>query len=246
MKRSLYISVLIMSLGYSYEVPIKDVVIQNRSKISYLKSKLAEQQNRIDGLISIIDGMNATIEQLKSNQRLASKSDDTALIRDLGKMIDKINANYVSKDELKKVLSKYNIKYSDEKKSSTPAKAISKSSTKELYSQAMKFYLEKEYAQAIKRFEICDKRGYKVAQSNFYLGEISYYTKAYDNALFYYKKSASISSSASYMPVLMLHTAISLDRVGQKSQAKLFYQNVIDNYPSTKSATIAQNRLGKL
>jgi len=48
------------------------------------------------------------------------------------------------------------------------------------------------------------------------------------------------------MPVLMLHSAISLDRTGSKEQAKVFYQNVIDTYPNTKSASIAKSRLEKM
>ena len=245
MKKVLLLSIISSSI-FAYEVPLKDVVLQNRSQISALKSQIAEQKERIDGLVSLIEGMNTTIKELQDNQRLQPKNDNTALLKELGVMIDRINADYVSKQELQDILSKYNLA----KTTSTKVQEIKpislKTSPKELYTQAMKLYMNKDYKEAIKRFELCDKKGYKVAKSNFYLGEMSYYSKDYESALFYYKKSAGIDSNASYMPVLMLHTAISLDRSNQKDQAKLFYQNVIDTYPQTKSAKIAQDRLGKL
>jgi TolA-binding protein len=45
------------------------------------------------------------------------------------------------------------------------------------------------------------------------------------------------------MDVLFLHTAIALDKNGEKAQAQSFYQHVIDTYPNKKSASIARNRI---
>jgi TolA-binding protein len=59
----------------------------------------------------------------------------------------------------------------------------------------------------------------------------------------YFKLSSALYDQASYMDVLFLHTAIALDKSGQKEQAKVFYQHVIDNYPNKKSASIAKNRI---
>jgi len=68
-----------------------------------------------------------------------------------------------------------------------------------------------------------------VAASNYYLGEIAYYTKNYQDAYFYFKKSAGLYDKASYIDTLLLHTAISLEKTGDKAQAKIFYQTVIDD-----------------
>jgi len=40
-------------------------------------------------------------------------------------------------------------------------------------------------------YKLVHKKGYKPAASNYYLGEISYYTKKYADAIFFYKKSVS-------------------------------------------------------
>jgi TolA-binding protein len=234
----------VTSYIYSYEVPIKDVVIQNRSDIAYLKSKIQEQNKRIEGLTSLIDGMNQTINELQQTQRLQSKNDNTKLIKELGQMIDKINSDYVSKNELQKFLT--NHKTQVVTKSKLQYIDTTNLSNKDLYSKAIKAYSAKDYDTSKTFFTLCDKKGYKQPQSNFYLGEMAYYSKEYKDALFYYKKSAFLQNEASYMPVLMLHSAISLDKTGQKEQAKLFYHNVIDNYPYTKSASIAKTRLEKL
>jgi len=48
------------------------------------------------------------------------------------------------------------------------------------------------------------------------------------------------------MDVLLLHTAVSLEKTGKKQQAKAFYENVVENYPGRKAASIAKGKLRKL
>ena len=78
------------------------------------------------------------------------------------------------------------------------------------------------------------------------MGEIAYYTKKYEDAIFYFKKSAGLYDQASYIDTLLLHTAVSLEKSGDKGQAKAFYENIIANYKGKKSAKIAKDRLKKL
>jgi TolA-binding protein len=78
------------------------------------------------------------------------------------------------------------------------------------------------------------------------LGEIAYYTKKYEDAIFYFKKSAGIYDKASYIDTLLLHTAVSLEKTGDKGQARAFYENIIENYAGKKTAKIAKERLKKL
>jgi len=47
------------------------------------------------------------------------------------------------------------------------------------------------------------------------------------------------------MDILYLHTAISLDKSGDPTQAKTLYEYVISTYPDKKSASIAKNRLSQ-
>jgi len=231
-------------------VPAKEVIIQNRKTITTLKRKIAEQGERIDGLVSLIEGLNSSMAELKRNpasSTIAVGGDNTALLKELGVMIDKINENYVSKEELQKALKgNYNPSSKSNKDESAKSDSMEGKSTSKLYSEGVRLFVKKRYAEAKKRFTLTDKKGYKPAASNYYLGEISYYTKKYEDAIFYFKKSAGLYDQASYIDVLLLHTAISLDKTGDKSQAKIFYQNIIDNYEGKNSAKIAKERLKKL
>ncbi len=209
---------------------------------------IAALNERIDGLTSLIEGLNASLAELKMAQKHRTGSSDSnrtvQLIEELGKMIDEINRNYVSRDEMREVLRTVSV--SNERSSFKERASTEKRddlSPKKRYSEGVRAFVKKRYNEAKKHFLLTAQKGYKPAASNYYLGEIAYYTKAYQDAIFYYKKSASLYDQASYMDVLLLHTAISLDQTGEKEQARAFYESVIENYPNKKAASIARKRL---
>lgn len=230
------------------------VISQNKKTIAALKRTIAQQNERIDGLSSIVEGLSATVNELQQVAPATQQGggDNTALLKELGVMIDKINGDYVSKAELQKALSakgkyvpaknqtskKTNIKSSDD--------ALAGQSSKKLYSEGVRLFVKKRYDESKKRFMLTDTKGYKPAASNYYLGEISYYTKQYEDAIFYFKKSAGLYDKASYIDTLLLHAAVSLEKTGQKDQAKVFYENIIANYKGKKTAKIAKEKLKKL
>ncbi len=232
----------------------RKAITQNKKTITSLKRKVAQQKERIDGLSSVIEGLSATVNDLQ--QRLAtskavvgSSADNTELLKELGAMIDKINADYVSKEELQKALKSKNIYVpsgNTKVKEAKPKDSLVGKNTKTLYSEGVRHFMKKRYDEAKKRFMITDIKGYKPAASNYYLGEIAYYTKKYEDAIFYFKKSAGLHDQASYIDTLLLHTAISLEKNGEKAQAKTFYENIIANYAGKKSANIAKQKLKKL
>ena len=157
----------------------------------------------------------------------------------MSQTVDTINSNYVTRDEVKKLLA-----------GSRPSSSLNsnlsssvESNSADIYRKGVQLFSKRSYSASKEKFEEALARNYKPASSNYYLGEIAYYTHNYSDAVAYYKQSASIYDKASYMPVLYLHTAISLEKTGQKAQAKEFFQYVIDNYPKTKSASIAQKYL---
>jgi len=220
--------------------------------IATLEQRIAQQDERIEGLTTIIEGLSAAVNELQQSRGAnLSSTDDSdvsnrALLEKLARMIDEINSNYVSKEELSSALGsadkvKSPAKPVDKKKETTEGK-----SNAQLYSEAVRLYGKKRYNEAQKRFEMTDSKGYKPAASNYYLGEIAYYTKKYEDAIFYFKKSAGIYDKASYIDTLLLHTAVSLEKSGERGQAKTFYENIIENYPEKRSAKIAKERLKKL
>lgn len=223
----------------------------NRSLAS-LQQQIAQQEERIDGLTTIIEGLSASIHELQQARGANTSSvetndtSNTALLKKLAAMIDAINANYVSKEELQNALGNRSQVKSSTKIATTKNESIQGKSNATLYSEAVRYFVKKRYDEAQKRFTITDTKGYKPAASNYYLGEIAYYTKKYEDAIFYFKKSAGIYDKASYIDTLLLHTAVSLEKSGDKGQAKAFYENIIENYQGKKTAKIAKERLKKL
>ena len=232
-------------------IPAKLVIIQNRKTITALQRRVDELEERINGVTSLMEGLNATIAEMKmvdsmsGNTATANAPDNTQLLKELGLMIDNISANYVSKDDLKEALAGKKLTNNRTKNPTATSTSLDGKSTSKIYSEGVRLFVKQRYDEAKKRFVITDKKGYKPAASNYYLGEIAYYTKKYEDAIFYYKKSASLYDQASYIDVLLLHTAISLEKTGDKGQAKIFYKNIVDNYPDKKSAKIAKSKLKK-
>ena len=177
------------------------------------------------------------IEELKAN------------ILELSKLLDEINTQYVTKDEyntLVKSVNDFKDLVAKELKSGKKVKSsASKKSSAELYNLAKKNYDKKYYTKAIQNYEELIKRKYKPAYAHYMVGEMNYKRKNYANAISYFKKSSSLYSKASYMPTLMLHTAISMDKSGDKAHAKSFYKAIVAKYPNSKEAKEAKQRLGK-
>ncbi|CAA6816740.1 MAG: TPR repeat containing exported protein; Putative periplasmic protein contains a protein prenylyltransferase domain [uncultured Sulfurovum sp.] len=222
----------------------EQAVLENKKTLQMLYNRMTEQQRKIDGLTTVIEGQNREILELKEElatqqANTAKASDDNStylLLLEMGQSIDHINSTYVTKDELKKALA-------GSRSSTTLGSPIGSNSADDSYREGVQLFGKRSYNASKIRFEQAVAENYKPAASNYYLGEIAYYTHNYKDAVSYFKLSASLYDQASYMDVLFLHTAISLDKTGEKQQAQTFYQHVIDTYPTKKAASIARNRM---
>ena len=223
----------------------EQAVLENKKTLQMLYNKVTEQQRKIDGLTTIIEGQNKEIvalkEQLATNgglgQGVEENNETYSLLLELGQIIDQINSSYVTKDELKKALA-------GSRSQVTLGSSVGGNSA-DTYRKAVQLFSKRSYQAAKDHFETVLAENYKPAATNYYLGEVAYYTHEYADAVAYYKTSASLYDKAGYMDVLYLHTAISLEKSGEEEQAKSFYEHVIATYPHKKSASIAKNRLSK-
>ncbi len=241
----LLLSILLCSLLFLHAEPsvydlqsgmadVKDVK-KNRQLIISLKRRVAKQKEQIEGLKSVVEGLSKRLRDLShKNSNIDSLSKLESRVDDLAQKLELLR----TQGPAKPVTKKESIK---NKKIDTKANSLSK-----IYTQGVRLFAKKRYDKAMRHFLDTDAKGYKSAASNYYLGEIAYYTKHYDDAIFYFKKSAGLYENASYMDVLLLHTAMSLERNGDKEQAKAFYQNIIENYRGKKSAKIAKKRMLRL
>ena len=173
------------------------------------------------------------------------------MLLEMSKLVDTINTSYVSKNEFNTLVSDLNnfkiLVAKELKNNSKPKKSkLDSMASGDVATKAKAYYDKKLYTKALEYYKHLIKKKYKPARAHYMLGEIYYHRKDYANSIAYFKKSASLYSKANYMPVLMLHTAISMDRTGDKKNAKTFYNAVISKYPSSEEAKIASKKLSSI
>ncbi|MDX9756090.1 MAG: tetratricopeptide repeat protein [Sulfurimonas sp.] len=177
-------------------------------------------------------------------------------IIEISKLLDVINLSYVKKDEFNSLVNDMNklkslmLKDSSSKDSTNKSKTI-KSKDSELPNadvekKAKALYDKKSYAESVELYKELAEKNYKPALSNYMIGEIEYYRKNYADAIAYFKKSATLHSKAGYMPVLMLHTAASMEKIGDVKNAKVFYDAIITQYPESEHAKSAKSKLNSI
>lgn len=274
------------------------------SKVGDINSLLDSIKNRLEGLESTYEGDSAKLNSTSRKvdelmQRVGASSDlgsnsspsssqggdaqlaETvnglkAALTKLTTLVNKINSEYVSSNELEKNMQQFitreefealkkaaGIKTSqvspttklDANTASIDTQSSSEVSSKKLSTAEDKLNLMKEaksdfdskkYEASTPKYEKLLEANYKPAEVNFYLAQNWYMRKKYDSAISYYKKSAMLNDKAAYMPTLLLHSAISFEKTKDKDNAKSFYSTLIDLYPNSNEAKTAKQNLSKL
>ncbi|WP_300364453.1 tetratricopeptide repeat protein [Hydrogenimonas sp.] len=225
----------------------QQITQENRERIDGLQSILEGLNNKIrsyDNALKQIEDLNQTVDQLAVTQQ-ENFEQIRAVLQELGAMIDSINEKYVDKERFNKLESTF-LEFKTAYDAFIKKSDLSGKSNARIYADAKKFFSKKNYSEAKVYFNHLIKNHYKPATSNYYLGEIAYREGRFNDAIAYYKKSASLYDKSSFMPTLLLHTAISFERIGDKKQAKEFYESLVQLYPDSKSASIAKKNLAKL
>ena len=174
------------------------------------------------------------IEQNKQNiERLKSSFDQIA------NLVNEINSKYVTKKEFNKLIAIL------DKKAKSKAKKIKKfkKSKKSMMAEARKLFKKDYFTKAKPIFEDLVAKNYRPAESNYYLGEISYYRKDYKQALYHFKLSMTLYDKAKYLPKLLLHSAISFEKLGDNENAQNFYNTIVDIYPDSIEAKEASKKI---
>ncbi len=172
-------------------------------------------------------------------------------VSELSTLLNKINSEYITKDDFNALVNDFNrfkeLVSKELKKASTPKKSkLDKRSSAEIAKLAKQNYDKQYYTKSIEQYTHLIQKQYKPARAHYMIGEMKYYRKNYSDAIAYFKKSASLYSKASYMPTLMLHTAISMQNTGDKKNAKSFYNGIIAKYPDSEQAKTAKNKLSEM
>jgi len=210
------------------------ITLNRLNEESALKSENSDEYEK--RLSEVVGSNSENIEKTK------------VVMSEMSLLIDSINKDYVTKKEFNSLVNDVNsfkALIAKELKSSSKAKKPAKSKLSsmpnaEIYKQAQAYFDKKWYTNAIEYYEFLITKNYKPAYAHYMVGEMNYRRKNYANAITYYKKSASLYSDASYMPKLMLHSAIAMKKTGDTKNANTFFSAVVAKYPQSTEAKEAK------
>ena len=252
----------------------KNNLKQNKRKLNSNKSEIQSLRERVDGLQSILEAVAMKSQKNKTNldsydkahandglsqaERLKKVEAQVLInsenilqlktaLEELSKLMDEQSTTMVTKEEHEALVADVNafkVLVAGELKSR--AKKSSKTSSGDLATQAKRQYDKKSYTKAIDSYKELVNRKYKPAYSHYMVAQSYFAKKDYGHAIAHYKESASRYKKASYMPVLMLRTGYSMEKTGDKANAKKFYRAVAAKYPNSTEAKKAEKFLSKM
>ncbi|WP_331775577.1 tetratricopeptide repeat protein [Sulfurospirillum sp. 1612] len=220
---------------------IRSVTESISNKIGQLDKRLftleSQDENRTDSLRHLKDEIATLQSDLNASvqAQIANQDKVKNVLSELSSLIDSINSTYISKDEFQKFKDSVNQKLSTFKKSTT-RQSFSGKNKASLEKKAAQLVRKKSYAEAKDIYTFLVKQRYHPAGNSFRLGEIAYAQKSYADAILHYKKSISLYDKASYVPVLLYHTGISLSKLKRHKEASKFFNALQSNYPNSKEA----------
>ncbi len=231
-------------------------------KINEIIKKVEENSTLTEKHSTDIEDLKSVTSQMLTMQEEFAKSIASLknAIGKLSKTTNTINKTYISDKEFKSNMNQFitraefnalkkslGVKTSNKTKTKTKTKKISSTTDKKsMMNEAIRLFKKDYFTKAIPMFEELIAANYKPATNNYYLGEIWYHRKKYNDAITYFKTSAMLYDKASYMPKLLLHSAISFEKIKDFSNAANFYSSLIDIYPDSKEAKMATKNLSNI
>lgn len=249
------------------------LILENKKQIEAIaqknnlqNAKVESVSEQIEGIKAIVEGLSQSLNEQKialqqmtdngqsernASVTLSSLHQEVAvnrenitqlktLLEELSHIVDGINTQYVSKQEFSLLMQQLKV--------SLPAKSddLSKMSGVAVEAKAAELFKQKKYEEALPYYEAMIQKKHKVAEAYYWIGETYYHRKGFKEAINYYKESAAKNDKAPYMPTLLVHAGHSLEKNGDKVNAKAFYQATIAKFPDNKMAQEAEERLAKL
>lgn len=251
------------------------LILENKKELQTVIQKNNAQNAKVESVTERLDGMQGIIEGLgqRSNeqalvlQKLQEKANTESnvsvtleelnkqvsanmeniaqfktLLEELSLVVDGINSNYVTKEQFSALIKQLKVTVPANEKAALPIKMDNAAIEKE----GNKLFSQKKYSEAQSYFEQLVQKKYKTAEALFMIGETQFERKNYKEAVSNYKESASRNEKAGYMPTLLLHSGLSMEKTGDSATAKAFYQATVSKYGGSGAAKEAQERLSKL
>jgi TolA-binding protein len=242
---------------------IQTVIQKNNAQ----NAKVETVTERLDGMQGIIEGLsqrsndhtlllktlndkitgesNTTVNLDELSKQVAANTENIAqfktLLEELSVVVDEINSNYVTKEQFAALIKQLKVSVPN-----TSAVTPVKMGNASLEKEANKLFAQKKYSEAQTYFEQMVQKKYKVPEAHYMIGETFFERHSYKEAVTYYKLSVAGNEKAGYMPTLLLHSGISMEKAGDSATAKGFYQATVSKFSGSGAAKEAQERLSKL
>jgi len=248
---------------------IKSIIVGHSEKIRQFEQKIENDAN------SSLAVQNLE-KKFDDNLKLQNENYDKIMstLSALASLMDDTRETYISKEQLKAILGKSykEVETSAKKSAVTPDKnsglktiegkpATTEQTAKEtqkeqilslnagdIFKKGQQEFRDNKLQEAKTTLEELKAKDptYKKAVTEYYLGEIAYKNSAYKDALIHYQASVEADEKASYVPIILFRTGISLEKTGDKASAKKILNSLIKNYPDHYLAAPAKKRLAEI
>lgn len=248
----------------------KKSIQKTEKKVNQFDSQIKQMSETLDGLESIVVGEGQKLNKLSREfNQIQSQSDfDREKINDnheslkalqaqieqnaqniktlkesmdqLVDTINKVNKEYVSRDDFKDLLNEIDKKVIPKQ---TAKPKVPKKSNAALMRDVRIWFKKDYFTKAIPVIKHLIASNYRPAENNYYLGEINYYRENYKDALHYFKTSMMLYDKAKWLPKLLLHSAISFEKLGDNENAQSFYSTLVEIYPDSSEAKEASKKI---
>ena len=211
-----------------------------------LKLRLVKDEEIINNLQDKLQGFNTLVDEVNTIQAKVNQCDinlSKNLEQNLTNLTQQVNTiaklQEIHSQNIKSLQDSFRLLVTELKQREiTP---------KEAMKEAKSYFFGGKYNKAKELFLYTLSKNYLPATSAYYLGEIAFKEKNYNEALGYYKKSVELyPKKASFTPRLLFHTAVSFEKLGNKTAAQLTLKKIIHDFPKSKYANLAQKELEKL
>ncbi len=217
----------------------------NQENVFALRQKVNALQEEMEGLKSLLESLNQKIIVLSKQNRNKKGELLSQRLSSLEAKVAKLQKDRGVSSRVKTRVTHQRATNIAHKKRDYVDTKLKKKSSILLFREGIRFIKQRRFTEAQRYFNILKVRNYKPAAVNFYLGEIAYWQRDYKEAIDYYEASTEHTENAPYIDILLLHTAIALEKTGDYAQARSFFRAIVDGYPGTSSASIAKKHLNR-
>lgn len=214
-----------------------DVFKEQLAQVMEIQGKLEREQQKFLLTFDEIWKKLKDVAQLGSDLNALVSKEFESLRGELKKQADVMLGN---QDNIQKLSLEVERFYADKKKVSEQNAFKRYEKKSDVLKEAKKLYSTQQIEEAKMRFSWLVEQNYQKAEANYFLGQIAYQQKHYEDAIFYYKESATLDDKAKYMPALMLNTIKSFEALKDRQNTIRFIQSLLALYPKSKEAQEAK------